>query len=62
MGYLIEGDFDLSFGYAMPWYDDGYFVKFDVAPNYRAGGDVHVQFDAYFFKLHFWIAMILADL
>ena len=62
VGYLIEGDFDVSAGYAFPWYSDGYYVGFDLAPNFRAGGDVHIQFDMYMFKLHFWIAMIAADL
>ena len=62
VGYLIEGDFDVSSGYAFPWYSDGYYVGFDVAPNLRFGGDVHVQFDMYFLKLHFWIAAIFADL
>ena len=62
VGYLLEGDFDVSVGYSMPWYGDGYFIKFDAAPNLRAGGDVHIQFDMWMFKVHFWIAMILADL
>ena len=62
VGYLIEGDFDVSAGYSMPWFGDGYFIGFDAAPNLRAGGDVHFQFDMYIFKVHFWIAMILADL
>lgn len=62
VGYLIEGDFDVSMGYSIPFYGDGYFIKMDAAPNLRAGGDIHVQFDMWMFKLHFWIAMILADL
>ena len=62
VGYLIEGDFDVSAGYAFPWYSDGYYVGFDAAPNLRFGGDIHFQFDMYFMKLHFWIAMIFADL
>ena len=62
VGYMIEGDFDVSAGYGFPWYSDGYYIGFDLAPNLRWGGDVHIQFDMYMFKVHFWIAGIFADL
>ena len=62
VGYLIEGDFDVSTGYAFPWYSDGYYIAFDAAPNLRAGADIHFQFDMYMVKLHFWTAAIIADL
>ena len=60
IGIGIEGDFDMNFGYRMPWYNKGRYMITKFSPHFKFGGLTHVVFYLYFMRIHVWIDLIAA--
>ena len=54
VGFALEADYDLSFGYKMPWYNENKFLVFQVKPHFKLGGLFHTVFHLYYFRIHSW--------
>ena len=58
VGVEIEADYDLSFGYTFPWFNEEQFMIFAVQPNFKLGGIVHIVFHLYYLRIHVWVSVI----
>ena len=58
VGVALESDYDISFGYKFPWYNENQFMVWALQPHFKLGGIFHTVFHLYYVRIHLWVDMI----
>ena len=62
IGFIIEADYDLGFGYKMPWFTQVQYLVAQWRPYFKLGGIFHTAFHLYFMRVHIWHDLIGSEL
>ena len=58
VGFTVEADYDLGFGYRNPWFNDMQYMVTELIPYFKLGGIIHTGLHLYFMRVHVWYDLI----